>query len=133
MSRKGKHTSFADLVRDVESSPRTAMQPRPGFYGDVIVDTDGCVFELARADITADQAHDAARGGARVMWDGCGCGGGCGVRRHTLHEVKDMVRSGSPSIRTTKKHEGRISEYRAADGVTLLLAEISVTWGDVLG
>lgn len=133
MSRKGKHTSFADMVRDVESAPRTPIRPRPGSYGDVIVDTDGCVFELARADITADQAQDAARGGARVMWDGCGCGGGCAVRRYTPHEVTDMVRSGPPSIRNTKKHEGRISEYRAANGVTLLVTEISVTWGDVLG
>ncbi|MEJ7648227.1 MAG: hypothetical protein WKF57_04105 [Nakamurella sp.] len=134
MNKKGDRLSFADIVQEVRSSVSPEPPLSPGLYGDAIVDEEGRVFELVGSDISEDRALTAARAGAHVLWDACGCGGGCsGVRRYVQDEIQRMALSGPPVVRRTKRHHGRISEFRAADGSTLLLAEMSVTWGGVLG
>lgn len=75
-------------------------------------------------------APAAARAGARVVWDPCGCEGGCGWDWCSPAEVAAMVRWGPPRIATSTIAEVR--EFRAADGAVLLAVIGAVTWADRL-
>lgn len=133
MSKRDARKSFADIVREVESTPKPTDPPhRPGRYTDAFVDKDDRQYELVNEDISEGRALEAAQAGARVVWDPCGCGGYCGMEWYTAEDVQSMVNSGQPSIGRTKRHRGRISEWRSMEGSTLLLAEDGVIWGNAL-
>lgn len=134
MAKRPERQTFADIVRDVESSPSEDAEPRtPGFYDDdVFVDAEGRRYELVDESVGASRAYDAAKGGARVVWDPCGCGGACGMEWFSDDQVARMVATGPPEIRKTKRKRGSISEWRDDQGQSLLIAEDAVRWGDLL-
>lgn len=132
MSKGDARKSFADIVREVQSTPKPTEHRRPGLYRNEFLDRDDRHYELVGKDVSERRALIAAQSGAQVVWDPCGCGGYCGLEWYTADDVRRMVSSGQPSISRRKNHQGRISEWYSGDGLTLLLAENWVTWGDAL-
>ncbi|MEE1938084.1 hypothetical protein V1L54_01395 [Streptomyces sp. TRM 70361] len=140
--RRQRRQTFADLVKAVaregEDAPArrdeaVSAGPGPGLRRDgTLVDPQGRVHEQVRETVSASRALSAAASGALVVWDPCGCGGGCGFRWLDPEEVAALVRSGPPRVRNNKRHIGNISEWHAADGSVLLLAEEAVHWGESL-
>lgn len=125
--------SFADIVREVQSSQAPEPEKRrPGLWGRAFVDKAGREYELVSQTITPQRALDAARAGARVVWDSCGCGGGCGWDWGAAEDVTSMVKSGLPTISSSTSADAWISEFRSVDGTVLLVAQGSVCWGDRL-
>lgn len=98
-----------------------------------MVDQQGRVYARINDHISGSRALELARTGAVVVWDSCGCGGGCGMDWFDEQEVAAMASSGTPDIRHTKRAHGTISEWRADDGAWLLLAEGAVRWSGKLG
>ncbi len=82
--------------------------------------------------MSAERAQELADGGAGVVWDACGCGGGCGLDWYAPHQVRQMVAAGPPSIRNNRKRHAFIAEWASADGSRLLLVEQDVRWGNVI-
>ena len=134
--RRERQQSFADLVHEVKTAPRaptSTWDHRAGWYDDeMMVDQAGRLYTLADDDVSQSRALELAAAGAAVVWDSCGCGGGCGLHWYTAEDVMTMVASGPPTIRHTKRDRGRISQWRAHDGTALLLAEDAVSWGTLL-
>lgn len=122
--------SFAEMVGEVRGRP--AAEPakrRPGMWGRIFVDRAGREYELVDDAVAPGLAREAARTGAQVVWDSCGCGGGCGWDWCTAEDVAEMARSGLPVIAPgTPGSEGSVRAYRAADGAVLLVVTGSVTW-----
>lgn len=130
---RGARRSFADIVMEVQATP--APEPRkrrPGVWGTAFVDDDGREYELVAEGITSERALTVALLGGRVVWDECGCGGGCGWDWCTEDDVAAIVKSGPPVISTSKSRTGVVSEFRSDDGAVLLLAQGWVWWGDRL-
>lgn len=140
MGRRQRRQSFADMVRAVEreladeaASSEPAAPAGPGLRRDgTMTDAQGRVHTLARPSVSAGHAHAAAASGALVAWDPCGCGGGCGFRWLDREETAALVRSGPPRIRRGRRRLSNVSEWHAADGSVLLVAEDDVVWGDLL-
>ncbi|PJE94215.1 hypothetical protein CUT44_28475 [Streptomyces carminius] len=142
--RRQRRQTFADLVKAVEREAEgegvparrdeaVPAGPGPGRRRDgTMVDPRGRVHEQVRETVSASRALAAAASGALVVRDPCGCGGGCGFRRPDAEEVAALVRSGPPRVRNDKRHVGNVSEWHAADGSVLLLAEEAVHWGESL-
>lgn len=81
-------------------------------------------------DVDAGRALAAARGGAAVVTDSCGCGGVDHLRWLDAERVAALVAWGPPRIRRTKRHTGWISEWTADDGRVLLYVVRDVELGD---
>lgn len=133
MGKRRPQQSFADIVREVEAAPEPPKPERhAGLYPDEFVDKDNRHYVLVTEDVSEERALEAARTGALVVWDTCGCGGYCGMEWFTADDVQRMVASGRPNISRTKRRRGSVSEWHAEDGTVLLLAEDAVAWGDVM-
>ncbi|HEX5567998.1 MAG TPA: hypothetical protein VFY14_13910 [Streptomyces sp.] len=139
MAGRRRRRTFAEIVEQVEREGGNAElleeEPGgPGLRGDgTVVDPQGRVYERVRGTVSASRAHAAAAAGAVVVWDPCGCGGGCGFRWLDRAEVSALVGSGPPRVRRSgRRPVSGISEWHAADGSVLLLAEDSVFWGGLL-
>jgi len=132
VSKRPARQSFADIVREVESTPQAPpASPGAGMYANgVLTDPDGRQYTCVEATITAGRAHALAAAGAVVVWDSCGCGGYCGFDWYSADDVKAMVASGPPTIRHTKNHRGNVSEWRSRSREVLVLAEDAVRWAD---
>jgi hypothetical protein len=134
----GKHPSgksFAEIVQEVEKLPPVPppARDRAGIYAEVVVDPRGRVYTEFEDKVTAERALELASAGATVVWDSCGCGGGCGLAWFDADGVAAMVAAGVPDIRHTKRARGTISHWRSDAGADLLLAEGAVRWGTRLG
>ena len=136
MSKRPAQQSFADIVRAVEAMPPTPPPKRDhaGLYGDgVLTDQQGRQYTRVEDAISPERALELASAGAVVVYDACGCGGGCGFDWYTAQDVKEMAASGPPTIRDTKRRRGSISEWRSDSGAALLLAEDAVHWANQMG
>lgn len=135
MKKRPVRQSFADIVRDVESTPQPIPEPkRPGIGEDgVLTDPDGREYRRVSDEVGPARALELATAGAVVAWDPCGCGGYCGFDWFNADDVSTMVASGPPTIKNNKRHRGNISEWRSDPGVTLLLAQDDVRWSDLMG
>lgn len=132
---RGRSTrrSFADIVREVASSPaHEPAERRPGLWGSAFVDKAGREYELVEPAVTPERALEAARAAALVVWDSCGCGGGCGWDWCSDRDVAEMVRSGPPVIGTSTSSSAAVTEFHAADGAVLLVVTGAVSWSDRL-
>lgn len=132
MVKQRRQPSFREIVDAVKSSP-SATSPEPteaGVHpGGTVLAPGGRRYVKAASDISSADAWVAATAGALVAWDPCGCGGYCGLAWFGEHDVAQMVASGRPDIRHTKRARGSISEYRSDGGRLLLLVEEDVRWG----
>jgi hypothetical protein len=128
MARRVARKTFADTVREVEAMP--PAQRRVGLSIDGVL-TDPAGRQYTRvADVSAERALEVAAAGAVVVWDPCGCGGGCGFDWCSATEVQQLVASGPPVVANSRRLRGNISEWRTASGAALLLAEDMVRWGN---
>ena len=110
--------SFSEMVAgmgvkvDSDFNRRGGSPPRPGAFNlaGELFDPRGVLLRLATSEITPDQAADSMRGGALLVFESCGCGGGPGggceiewfdsadVVRATLRSEPTFVRGfGSPT------------------------------------
>lgn len=128
MDRQDKRKTFADIVREVQSAPvDEPSREAPGLHDDGrFVDQEGRSHALTHQELSEKEAHRAAKDGASVVWDSCGCGGGCGFEWFSEEDVTRMASWGPPYIR----RRGSISEWRSEDGAVLLLAQDDVRWAD---
>jgi hypothetical protein len=124
--------SFAEIVQEVENLP-PVPPPKEGLYAEMVVDHQGRVYTRVEDKISADRALELASAGATVVWDSCGCGGGCGLDWFDANDVAAMVAAGVPDIGHRKRAQGFISHWRSDAGAELLLAERVVRWGTRLG
>lgn len=129
MKKRPKTTSFAETVREVRDRPELRPEKRrPGLHGSLFVDNSRREYVLADPAVTPERALETARGGALIVWDSCGCGGGCGWDWCSHTDVAEMVRSGPPVIGGARSRRGELMEFRAADGPALLVVIGDVTW-----
>lgn len=84
MSSKGraKRSTFAEIVAAVQASPPKSIEPAdvtPGSYsGNTLFDLDGhALVETDGRALEPEEIRAAVLGGARLVWDSCGCGGYC--------------------------------------------------------
>jgi hypothetical protein len=126
---------MANIVREVKDAAATRPSSRPsvGLRPDgSLVDQAGRTYARTEDSISEDRALELAAAGAAVVWDSCGCGGGCALDWYSAEEVTRMIASGPPTIAHTKRKRGAISEWRAPDGSALLLAEVAVRWAELM-
>lgn len=118
---------FSEVLREVQERP---VRPEPDRAG--VADAEGTRWVKSRTSITPGEAVALVAHGARVAWDPCGCGGYCGFTWFSPDEVARLAAAGSPTVRSTKRRRGNISEWVAADGRVLVVAEDAVRWSDLL-
>ncbi|MFS0702939.1 hypothetical protein AB6N23_00310 [Cellulomonas sp. 179-A 9B4 NHS] len=127
MRRKPDTTSFAEVVREVREQPPVAAPEPSG-----VTDPDGNRWRPGTGSITPGQAHALLEQGARAAWDPCGCGGGCGFTWFGPQETTRLIASGTPTVRSTKRHRGNLSVWTTDDGRVLVVAEDAVRWADLM-
>ncbi|MBW3615160.1 MAG: hypothetical protein KY439_07630 [Actinobacteria bacterium] len=141
VAKRRNTPTFNEIVKEVRevSHERVVVRRGAGFYpnerGEVaLVDDDGRSYRLTSAEVTPVEALELARSGAGIVWDPCGCGGGCGMTWLSKDEVDAAVAAGAPKIvRKPGRHIGNISSWTSEDGAVYLLAEDKVVWGTHLG
>ncbi|MFP5348117.1 MAG: hypothetical protein ACLGIA_13960 [Actinomycetes bacterium] len=130
MGKKPQHETFAELVKALDRQEVSSTKPRrPGLYGrDQLVDREGHTYTRVAA-VSAEQAQELAKAGARVVYDPCGCGGYCGMTWFDRESVQRLAAAGPPVM---GRKRGWISHWRAEGGEAYLLVEDDVRWGDLL-
>ncbi len=99
--------SMAELVASERNRPRTE-DPRLVTPGRVnregrLCDPDGTILSLVDGECDELAAAAAVRAGARVAFEGCGCGGGCTPEWFGADELREVadpphaVRGAAPS------------------------------------
>jgi hypothetical protein len=140
VAKRRNTTTFNDIVKDVQriSNERVVPVRERGLYPDdfgelELVDESGHVYRQASPHLASSEAQDLALAGAGVVWDPCGCGGGCGMTWLSREDVKAAVASGPPKIvYKPPRHIGAVSKWVSDNGHVYLLAEEQVLWGDRL-
>ncbi|MBC3761276.1 hypothetical protein ACUN7V_20095 [Quadrisphaera oryzae] len=137
MRGRRREATFAETLDAVRSSPRTpAPEPVRGRIdaSGHLVDPDGREHRRTAHDVSPAAALAAAAGGARVVWDPCGCGGSCGTTWFWFdaEEVASLVASGAPRVRRRATRLTHLSIWADGDGHVLVLAVDDVRWGDLL-
>jgi hypothetical protein len=134
MAKRGAAKPFAEMVRDLVDTPT----PEPAktlrridlSHGQFL--GPGGVVWLREADtLRASEALSAIQEGALVAWDSCGCGGDCGFIWPDTASLQRMAKT-APKVRDTKRHFGRLTGWRSADGRYLVVASGEVRWGQEL-
>jgi hypothetical protein len=77
------------------------------------------------------EARQFLEGTPLVVWDRCGCGGGCGLMWVPPERIGDLLTS-YPIIHRNRIGSGVISSWRAEDRTRLLLLQNAVSWGRVI-
>lgn len=135
IGREERGPTFADVVRALKDAPAVAV-PEPPPTTVELVGTQ-VRFPDGRAYTRDGDVHPAAArrhvlAGAELLWDACGCGGGCPLTTPDLDEVRRAAAAGPPRVAATKRRTGELSLWRADDGWFLVLAQGWVFWGDAL-
>ncbi len=121
---------IAEAVRAEQDAPPRGhrRQPAPELREQLVhvLEVEGRLFEVVdtEADLTPEQALAFATSGGPVVWDSCGCGGGCGYETWSGRAVRGLTRAGPPLVRA-----GRLYELRDADGGVGVLVEGDIRWG----
>jgi hypothetical protein len=110
--------------------PPPAIEPGV-FNGTTLYDPEG--REVAPADgrsLSPREVRAAVLGGARLVWDPCGCGGYCNnLAWPDEVALRRQARLSPPRFR--KNHPVDVVVLTGAGG-TVLLASGGVQWGDVI-
>lgn len=77
------------------------------------------------------EARQFLEGTPLVVWDRCGCGGGCGLMWVPPARIGELMTT-YPMIHHNRLGSGAISSWKAKDGSRLLLLQSAVTWGRVI-
>jgi hypothetical protein len=137
MSNRGgrKRTTFAQIVAEVDATPRAIIEPiavTPGlFNGDALFDPSGNrLVEVDDRLLDPAEVHAAVLSGSRVVWDQCGCGGYC--NELIWPDPAELRREANRSApRNRKNHPARVTRWTGAGGDVLMIAG-DYRWGDVL-
>lgn len=130
MTRRPRE-SFADTIARVKARPSQPPRVPAGRHGYYWGDPDRNRYELVTADLSPDEAVALARGGARVVYDACGCGGEqCQLDWLSADDVSGMVASGPPVLHPSKHGGAALEHWHSADGHDLVVAAVEISWGD---
>lgn len=119
------------MLTKLEPAPDGAQPPvgsEAGIHGEVLTDGSGRSFTCAEEALSNRRVWEAARAGAEVAVDPCGCGGDCGLIWLNGEDVRDLVRAGPP---THNRKRAEFSLWRAVDGVTCLVGVGDIRWGSL--
>ncbi len=94
-------------------------------------DRVGRVFNEVDDEVIPVEARQMLEAGATLVWDRCGCGGGCGLMWVPPARLGELVTT-YPVLHRTRLGSGTMSAWQAKDGTSLLLVQSSVTWGRVI-
>jgi len=140
MSRRRTQPIFAAVVVDVRamtSAPVTStagLQEKAGLQeDDSFADRSGRSYALVDDRLTAADVTDRASKGALIVWDSCGCGGYCELSWLEPADIVQLVATGAPKVPRKYRYLCEFSEWRAADGSTLVLVQGPVEWGFRMG
>ncbi|MFN8074609.1 MAG: hypothetical protein U0Q15_04195 [Kineosporiaceae bacterium] len=130
-----RRETFAEVVRALKDAPVVAVTAPPPssveLVGDGVRFPDGTAYTLVGDAAPAEvRAHVVA--GAPVVWDACGCAGGCPLVVLDPDDVRHAAEAGPPRLSTSKRRGGAVSVGRADDGRVVVLVEGWVAWGDLL-
>lgn len=96
-----------------------------------LLDPEGRLLEHVAEGLTLDEAHGFVVGGALVAYDGCGCGGGCGLSWPDLADRKRLRADGPPRIPTKPFMHPQIDLWRGEGGdVVFVMGDLD--WGNAL-
>lgn len=139
--RRSRRTgpTFADLVAEVRAAPAPVARDvgPPPFR-----DPEGRVLERVASNVSAAAAQSAVVAGARLAWEGCGCGGGWGGCTPTWLDAAARARAvaaGSPRLRG-RVHPtwidlwapvvpDEVAAGRCPPGDVVVYAHAEVVWG----
>jgi hypothetical protein len=133
VAKRQRATPFAEIVREVEATPSPDPPAARGagfLAGNLIVDEAGTQFRCVHDEISPSRAVVLAIEGAQLVYDACGCQGGCGLDWYDESVVRELGAKEPPRVK--RKRHGNLSEFRSGDGAALILAEDAVEWGDLL-
>ena len=126
MARRPKTKSMAEIVVDVqeqkalESTSATPVDDLASHW----IEVDGRRFTVSDDELRPKEARDLAEVSQLVVWDSCGCGGGCGYEVWQGQEVSALLKAGVPKVKN-----GSVSRIEDAHGRLGVLCERAVRWG----
>lgn len=123
--------STADLA-----TPRPKRRKRvpwqPGMQANgTFRDRVGRVFTEVDDEVIPVEARQMLEAGAVLVWDRCGCGGGCGLMWVPATRLGELITT-YPVLHRTRLGSGAMSAWKAKDGTSLLFLQSSITWGRVI-
>jgi hypothetical protein len=123
--------STADLA-----TPRPKRRKRAPWHPGVQAngsfrDRVGRVFTEVDDEVIPVEARQMIEAGATLVWDRCGCGGGCGLMWVPPARLGELITT-YPVLHRTRLGSGTMSAWKAKDGAALLLLQSAVTWGRVI-
>lgn len=134
MAKRDKSTPFANLVAEVRSQPPRERVVRPGGVnrdGDFF-DPDGRMLRLTAEEISPAAARTSVAGGAQVVFEACGCGGGGGDCVPDWIDTTGLTELPEPRFTDANRTPTWIDLWSSDQGEVVYLHG-SVAWGDRLG
>ena len=120
-------------VRDARTDKRAAV--RPGTFnlnGDFFT-PEGVVVRRTKDEVTPAEAAALVRDGARVAFEGCGCGGGgCTPLWPTSANAADAAAVGKPTFTDAYGSPTWIDVWESEDQSVVFLHG-DVSWGTIAG
>lgn len=117
---------MAEIV--VEVHEQEALEPSIAMPADELgghwIDIDGRRFSVSDDPLTPQEARDLAEASRLVVWDSCGCGGGCGYEIWRGSEVSALLKAGVPNVKN-----GWVAQIEDDRGQRGVLCEQAVRWG----
>ena len=124
-------TSVSQLATPrLKRRKRTPWQPGVQANG-TFRDRIGRVYTELDDVMNPVEARQFLEGTPLVVWDRCGCGGGCGLMWVPPERIGNLMTT-YPMIHHNRLGSGAISSWRAEDRSRLLLLQNAVTWSRVI-
>lgn len=126
MARRAKTKSMAEIADEVhqqQALDASSVMPAADSGGSWI-EVGGRRFTVFDDELTPEEARDLAEVSRLVVWDSCGCGGGCGYETWEGPEVSALLKAGVPKL--TNGWALQIQDDQGQSGV---LCEQAVRWG----
>ncbi|GAA4842131.1 hypothetical protein GCM10023221_20080 [Luteimicrobium xylanilyticum] len=131
--RVRSHRSFAEIVAEVVSTPGPERVVRPGSFNreGELFDPDGGLL-VRRGLLTVGGARHEVRRGARLAWEGCGCGGwaGCAPVWVDGPAARSLAADGSPRLRSRRNGAPTWIDLWQGEAGPVVFAHGEVEWGD---
>lgn len=129
MPRRREHTTMAEMISAVQSSPGPTPSRRlpPGIHDGQLIAADGTAYQLASSSIEPAEAMRLVTQGAAVAFDECACGGTCGFVWASSDERVSLAQR-LPVLRSHKGLDGVLSLWQSTSGQHIVLAQGPITW-----